>query len=172
MTKATRRDVLRTIAAAGAGAASLSVLNAEGSLAAGSASKAASIGRAQEENHELTWAINATSGTEIDLVQAVVDKFVELNPNYKVEVLNYDPVTYDQKLLTDISAGTLPDLFVSADVFTKPFFESNLTADLTPLAAETGYDVEAIRESRQQFALMPVLEVREVAEQRYLHAEP
>jgi multiple sugar transport system substrate-binding protein len=142
MTKATRRDVLKTIAAAGAGAASLSVLNAEGSLAAGAASKAASIGRAQDQNVELTWAINAQSGTEIDLVQAVVDKFVELNPNYKVEVLNYDPETYDQKLLTDISAGTLPDLFVSADVFTKPFFESNLTADLIPLAAETGYPLE------------------------------
>jgi multiple sugar transport system substrate-binding protein len=95
----------------------------------------------QDDGAELTWAINAQSGTEIDLVQAVVDAFVAENPGYQVTVLAYDPVTYDQKLLTDISAGTMPDLFVSADVFTKPFFDSGLTADLIPLAESTGFDL-------------------------------
>src|SRR5690606_7220402 len=88
----------------------------------------------QDGATELEWAINALSGTEIDLVQAVADAFVAANPDYKVTVLAYDPETYDQKLITDISAGTMPDLFVSADVFTKPFFDSGLTADLIPLA--------------------------------------
>ena len=38
-------------------------------------------------------------------------------------------------------AGTLPILFVSADVYTKPFFDSNLTADLKPLAAARRFDL-------------------------------
>ena len=146
MTKTTRRDLLRSAAIAGAGASSLALLNQKGALASGALSRASSLGRAQDGNVELTWAINAESGTEIDLVQSVVDKFVELNPNYKVSVLNYDPETYDQKLLTDISAGTLPDLFVSADVFTKPFFDSGLTADLKPLAAASGFDLSTFDE--------------------------
>jgi ABC-type glycerol-3-phosphate transport system substrate-binding protein len=89
---------------------------------------------AQDETYELTWATNNLEGTEPEMLQKVTDMFVAANPNYKVTVLKYDGTTYDQKLLTDIVAGTLPDLFVSADVYTKPFFDSNLTADLKPLA--------------------------------------
>lgn len=132
----TRRDMIR---AAGAGAAL--------SLGGISLAQAAPGGgrviytSGQDDGAELTWAINAQSGTEIDLVQAVVDAFVAENPGFQVTVLAYDPVTYDQKLLTDISAGTMPDLFVSADVFTKPFFDSGLTADLIPLAESTGFDL-------------------------------
>ena len=79
------------------------------------------------------------------MLQKVTDMFVEANPNYQVTVLKYDGTTYDQKLLTDIVAGTLPDLFVSADVYTKPFFDSNLTADLKPLAEAAGYDLVNLR---------------------------
>ena len=93
---------------------------------------------AQDEDHELTWATNNLEGTEPEMLQKVTDLFVAANPNYKVTVLKYDGTTYDQKLLADIVAGTLPDLFVSADVFTKPFFDSGLTADLVPLAEAAG----------------------------------
>ncbi|HWV25179.1 MAG TPA: extracellular solute-binding protein, partial [Thermomicrobiales bacterium] len=136
--RTTRRDVIRAGAAAGA-IAGATALGARGASAAGRT--AAHPALLAQDTVELTWAINAVSGTEIDLVQKVVDSFIAKNPNYKVSVLNYDPETYDQKLLTDISAGTMPDMFVSADVFTKPFFDSGLTADLNPLAAETGFDL-------------------------------
>ena len=96
---------------------------------------------AQDETHELTWATNNLEGTEPEMLQKVTDMFVAANPNFQVTVLKYDGTTYDQKLLADVVAGTLPDIFVSADVFTKPFFESNLTADLKPLAEEAGYDL-------------------------------
>lgn len=132
-----RRSVLRsTVGATALALGSQTALATPGSQLSGLRSLR------QDETVELTWAINAVSGTEIDLVQSVVDSFVEQNPNYRVEVLNYDPETYDQVLLTDISAGTLPDLFVSADVFTKPFFDSNLTADLRPLAEASGFDLD------------------------------
>jgi len=141
--RTTRRDVIRAGAAAGA-IAGATALGARGAGAAGR--RAAHPALLAQDTVELTWAINAVSGTEIDLVQKVVDSFIAKNPNYKVSVLNYDPETYDQKLLTDISAGTMPDMFVSADVFTKPFFDSGLTADLNPLAAETGFDLSEFDE--------------------------
>jgi len=138
----TRRDIIRTAAGAAAGATAGAVaLGARGVGASALPAIHAPTAVLAQDTTELTWAINAVSGTEIDLVQKVVDAFVAANPTYKVTVLNYDPTTYDQKLLTDISAGTMPDMFVSADVFTKPFFDAGLTADLKPLAAETGFDL-------------------------------
>jgi multiple sugar transport system substrate-binding protein len=116
-----------------------------GLLAAGAGALATytATGRAfaQDESFELTWATNNLEGTEPEMLQKVTDMFVAANPNYKVTVLKYDGATYDQILLADIVAGTLPDLFVSADIYTKPFFDSGLTADLVPLAAEAGFDL-------------------------------
>ena len=36
-----------------------------------------------------------------------------------------------------------PDIFVNADVYTKPFFEAGLTADLVPYAEKTGFDLSS-----------------------------
>lgn len=127
--RTTRRKVLGSLAA---GAGALFTYTAIGSNWAA---------YAQDETYELTWATNNLEGTEPEMLQKVTDMFVAANPNFKVTVLKYDGTTYDQKLLTDIVAGTLPDLFVSADVYTKPFFDSNLTADLKPLADAAGYDL-------------------------------
>lgn len=124
--RTTRRRVLGSLAA---GAGALAVYTATGRAFA------------QDEEHELTWATNNLEGTEPEMLQKVTDLFVAANPTYKVTVLKYDGTTYDQKLLADIVAGTLPDLFVSADVYTKPFFEAGLTADLVPLAADAGFDL-------------------------------
>lgn len=140
--RSSRRTILRSAAIGGAGLA----LAQHGALAGGTAGFRPLFSRGQDGNHELTWAINAESGTEIDLVTKVADAFVAANPNFKVTVLNYDPETYDQKLLADIAGGTLPDLFVSADVFTKPFFDSGLTADLKPLAEAAGFDLSTFDE--------------------------
>jgi multiple sugar transport system substrate-binding protein len=92
--------------------------------------------------YDLVWAVNNFQPQEVDLVQQVVDAFVASHPDFQISVLGYDPNTYDQKLLTDIAAGTLPDIFVSADVFTKPFFDQGLAADLKPFMDETGPAIE------------------------------
>lgn len=124
--RASRRKVLGSLAS---GAGALAIYTATGRT------------YAQDENFELTWATNNLEGTEPEMLQKVSDMFVAANPNFKVTVLKYDGATYDQKLLTDIVANTLPDIFVSADVYTKPFFDSGLTADIRPLAESTGFDL-------------------------------
>lgn len=91
---------------------------------------------------ELNWAVNAFQPAEVELVQKVVDNFVAINPEYTINVLGYDPMTYDQKLMADVVAGTLPDIFVNVDLWTKPFFERGLTADLKPYMDVTGPHVE------------------------------
>jgi multiple sugar transport system substrate-binding protein len=91
---------------------------------------------------QLNWAVSAWAPTETSLVQKVIENFESTNSEIKVDVLGYDPNTYDTKLLADIAAGTLPDIFVSADIYTKPFFDSGLTADLKPFMDKTGPKVE------------------------------
>jgi multiple sugar transport system substrate-binding protein len=90
---------------------------------------------------ELDWAVNAWAPTETSLVQQVVDNYVAGHTDVSVSVLGYDSTAYDTKLLADIAAGTLPDIFVNADIWTKPFFEAGLTADLKPLADAAGFDL-------------------------------
>lgn len=91
---------------------------------------------------EINWAVSNWAQTEVDLVQQVVDNF-NASKQWDITVLGYDDETYDQKLLADIAADTLPDIFVNADVYTKPFFDAGLTADLVPYAEKTGFDLNS-----------------------------
>ncbi len=90
----------------------------------------------------LNIAVNAGSPAETTLMQKAVDLYKESHPNATINVLGYDPTTYDQKLITDVSGGTLPDIFSVSDVFNKPFFKAGLIADLKPLAATTGFKLD------------------------------
>jgi multiple sugar transport system substrate-binding protein len=92
---------------------------------------------------EINWAVSNWAPSEVNLVQQVVDNFKATKTDWEINVLGYDPNTYDQKLLADIAADTLPDIFVNADVYTKPFFEAGLTADLVPYAEKTGFDLNS-----------------------------
>lgn len=91
---------------------------------------------------KLNVAVKLNTPAEADLIQKAVDAYKAVRPNADVSVLSYEPTTYDQKLLTDISAGTLPDVFSCNDVYNKPFFQNGLIADLKPLAAKTGFKLD------------------------------
>lgn len=97
---------------------------------------------AANSKFKLSVAIKNNTPAEIMLMQKVVDLYKAQRPNADVTVLSYDPTTYDQKLLTDISGGTLPDVFTCSDVYNKPFFQKGLIADLKPLAAKTGFKLD------------------------------
>ena len=91
---------------------------------------------------KLTVAIKNNSPAEVDLMQKVADLYKTVRPNAEISVLGYDNATYDQKLLTDVAGGTLPDVFTCSDVYNKPFFQSGLIADLKPFAAKTGFKLD------------------------------
>lgn len=86
------------------------------------------------------------------MVEKVVEGYKASHSDVNINVLGYDPTTYDQKLLTDIAAGTLPDIFVSADVYCQPFFEAGLTADLRPYAEKTGFKIDDFDEKFLELA--------------------
>jgi len=97
---------------------------------------------ASKDKIKLSIAVNNSSPAEVTLMQKAVDLYKTDHPNADISVLGYDPTTYDQKLLTDVSGGTLPDIFSVSDVFNKPFFQNGLIADLKPLAAKTGFKLD------------------------------
>lgn len=140
-TRTTRRDVLKSSLLAGAGASALA-LNRPSLSRAQPGLGPSRHAPSRQDGATLRWAVNNTSPAEVDLVQKVVDQFLQSHPGWDISVLGYDPSNYDQLLMADIAAGTVPDIFVSADVFTKPFFDVGLTADLAPLAAEHGFNLD------------------------------
>lgn len=97
---------------------------------------------ATNSKFKLAIAIKNNTPAEVMLMQKVVDLYKAQRPNADVSVLSYDPTTCDQKLLTDISGGTLPDVFTCSDVYNKPFFQKGLIADLKPLAEKTGFKLD------------------------------
>lgn len=129
----TRRKFVGASIGAGAGVAGLSLASPRAGLRSA---------RAGQATTELTWAVANFAPAEVELVQRVVDGFVAANPDYRVNVLGYEPEAYDTKLVADVAAGTLPDIFVNFDVQTKAFFDKGLTADLKPFMDQTGPAVE------------------------------
>jgi len=112
------------------------------STAASSAPGGAASPAVNTAKIKLNIAVNAGSPAETTLMQQAVDVYKESHPNADIAVLGYDPTTYDQKLIADVSGGTLPDIFSVSDVFNKPFFKAGLIADLKPLAATTGFKLD------------------------------
>ncbi|HOZ13141.1 MAG TPA: extracellular solute-binding protein, partial [Thermotogota bacterium] len=75
-----------------------------------------------------TW--EGAEGTAID--ESIIAEFVKLNPEYEVV---YEAVTddrYYQKVLTDIGAGTPPDVVLLDAEMIPKFFEGNFLTDLAP----------------------------------------
>jgi multiple sugar transport system substrate-binding protein len=147
-TRLTRRHFLAGAAVA-AGATLLAACGGagEGAPATAPSSSAAAgggapSGGASNAKISLNIAINNSSPAEVPLMQKAVDLYKAERPNAEVSVLGYDNATYDQKLIADVSGGTLPDIFSVNDVYNKPFFKNGLIADLKPLAAKTGFKLD------------------------------
>ncbi|HPI52990.1 MAG TPA: extracellular solute-binding protein, partial [Smithellaceae bacterium] len=85
-----------------------------------------------------TWA----GAEETALDESIIAEFMRLNPDYEVV---YEAVTSDnyyQKILTDISAGTPPDVILLDAEMIPKFFEGNFLTDLAPFLsrlAREGY---------------------------------
>ncbi|HEY8602227.1 MAG TPA: sugar ABC transporter substrate-binding protein [Thermomicrobiales bacterium] len=147
-TRLTRRHFLAG-AAATAAATLLAACGGAASPATGGNAPAASTGSgastapvASNAKITLNIAVNNSSPAEVNLMQKAIDLYKTTRPNAEISLLGYDSTTYDQKLITDVSGGTLPDIFSVSDVFNKPFFKSGLITDLKPLAASTGFNLD------------------------------
>src|SRR6266536_1191503 len=122
-----RRAMLTTVLAGTAGA----LLTACGSpapatgpaAAASSASAAAKPATAPviSGNYEVTFLTTQTSPADVKIYEQLASRFHELNSNLTVKITAESGTNIDQKLLTYLTAGTLPDIVHTSDNFAKPY---------------------------------------------------
>jgi len=74
-----------------------------------------------------TWA----GAAETALDEAIISEFMKQNPEYDV-VYEPVPTNYYQKILTDIGAGTPPDVVLLDAEMVPRYVEGNFLTDLTP----------------------------------------
>jgi multiple sugar transport system substrate-binding protein len=88
---------------------------------------------------EVTFLTTQTNDADVKIYQQLSDKFHQENPNINVKISATDGTNYDQKLLTYIQAGTLPDIVQTSDNFAKPFKDAGVTQDMIPYAQKTNF---------------------------------
>ncbi|MBV9892757.1 MAG: sugar ABC transporter substrate-binding protein [Chloroflexi bacterium] len=88
---------------------------------------------------EISFLDTATNDADMKIYQQLADKFHSENPTITVKTSATDGTNYDQKLLTYIQAGTLPDIIRTSDNFAKPFKDNGVTQDMIPFANKTGF---------------------------------
>lgn len=88
---------------------------------------------------DVTFLTSQTNDADVKIYQQLSDKFHAENPNITVKISTTDSTNYDQKLLTYIQAGTLPDIVQTSDNFAKPFKDNGITQDMIPYAQKTNF---------------------------------
>jgi multiple sugar transport system substrate-binding protein len=76
----------------------------------------------------------AVSGVQADVerVYTIMKGFSAAHPNIKVEVQAIEASGFDAKLLSEVAAGTAPDVFMVGPVIAGGFIEKGAFLDLTP----------------------------------------
>ncbi|MDN5570511.1 MAG: extracellular solute-binding protein [Propionibacteriaceae bacterium] len=74
--------------------------------------------------------------------QKLADTFNATNPDYEIEVREYDATNYDTQMIADLAAGTAPDIYVQKNL--KNFFtysDGDQLMDVSDVAGELSSDV-------------------------------
>lgn len=116
------------------------------SLLTGCSSKPAEVNEAEsnveaevEETVEIRVAYYA-AGEAAETMQKIVDKFMEQNPNIKVETIQSNWGGHYEKLKAELAAGEAPEVFLLDGVYIPQYAERGVLEDLTDRA--TVFDEE------------------------------
>jgi ABC-type glycerol-3-phosphate transport system substrate-binding protein len=63
----------------------------------------------------------------------MIEKFKESHPDFEVEI-EYGAADYADKVFTMAAAGNLPDVLLTADIYTAPFVDAGVLMDMQPSA--------------------------------------
>ncbi|RIK40005.1 MAG: hypothetical protein DCC57_19825, partial [Chloroflexi bacterium] len=63
----------------------------------------------------------------------MINKFKESHPDFEVEI-EYGGDDYADKVFTMAAAGNLPDVMLTADIYTAPFVDAGVLMDMQPFA--------------------------------------
>jgi len=89
--------------------------------------------------HEITFLTTQTNAADVAIYEQLATRFKELNPNLTVKITAESGTNIDQKLLTYITAGTLPDIVHTSDNFAKPYKDNGVTQNMIPFAEKYGF---------------------------------
>lgn len=84
------------------------------------------------ETASIKWSTWGNPGELQRFVEFTAD-FNKRNPNIKAELVPVPNDGYEQKILTQLAAGTAPDLFYSGDGSIQKFVRDNRILELTPM---------------------------------------
>ena len=94
-------------------------------------------------NTEIAFFTTQANAADVKTYETIASTFMGKNPNIKVKVTaEATPTGYDQKLLTWITAGTLPDIVQTSDNYAVPFKKAKITRDMIPFAKATKFPYE------------------------------
>lgn len=86
------------------------------------------------------WDNQQTESGLSDVQQAAVDRFMEENPEIKVEVTTIPYPEYQQRLLTAVQGGNAPDIATLDQIWVGAFAEAGAVVDLAENAAASGLE--------------------------------
>jgi ABC-type glycerol-3-phosphate transport system substrate-binding protein len=106
-------------------------------VSAALAAAVASAATAQEVTLQFWDNQQAESGLS-QFQQAAIDRFMQENPDIRVEVTTVPYPEYQQRLLTAVQGGNAPDVATLDQIWVGAFAAAGAVADLTDRAAEAG----------------------------------
>lgn len=102
--------------------------------------------KAQEKIQLTYWTHNHAPSIPVN--QAIIDEFVQENPNVEIIFDNAPHANYEQKVLTAFAGGAGPDVFWAGDWMVPQFLANNMIAPVDP----TAFGVQTQDEFEKLFA--------------------
>ena len=93
----------------------------------------------QGSSYEVTFLTTQTNPADVKIYEDMAAAFNGTVPGVSVKITAESGTNIDQKLLTYLTAGTLPDIVQTNDNFAKPYKDNGITRDMIPLAEATGF---------------------------------
>jgi multiple sugar transport system substrate-binding protein len=101
---------------------------------------AASAKPARSGPREISIATSWTGTSEKKIWEQLTTRFNQKNPDISVRLdLSSAQGAYDQNLIDQVAAGTIPDIVLTSDNYVEPFKKNKITRDMIPFAKATRF---------------------------------
>jgi len=89
--------------------------------------------------YEVSFLTTQTNAADVKIYEELAAAFNKQYPNLTVKIAAESGTNIDQKLLTYITAGTLPDIVQTSDNFAKPYKDNGVSQNMIPFAEKYGF---------------------------------
>src|SRR4029079_13955922 len=93
----------------------------------------------QGSEYVVTFLTTQTNPADVKIYEDLAPAFNGTVPGVSVKITAESGTNIDQKLLTYLTAGTLPDIVQTNDNFAKPYKDNKITQNMIPFAQASGF---------------------------------